>query len=55
MPTAATTSIVTRDGATPLPSGNIVPKAEVRSYLLNGPLPPASITIAGTANATSAV
>lgn len=54
-PTAATTSIVTRNGARPVPSGNIIPASDARSYMLTTDLPPATVTIPGKANATSAI
>jgi hypothetical protein len=55
IPTAAATSVITRDAATPLPSGNIIPVTDVNSYLWMEEMPPASITFFGAGNATSTI
>jgi hypothetical protein len=54
-PTAAATSVITRNAFPPLPSGNIVPSADILSYLSLDAQPLASIAITGTDNVSFAM
>lgn len=55
-PTAASTSVITRNAAVPLPSGNIIPSSDLALYEspVDG-LPQASVPIATAANSTTAL